>query len=202
VARVPVARGDAAPAVSDVPLAPFYRTHRRRYSVYFDVLTPAQFEERGAAIAAERERVRRLESATVAFVQPGEMQPERDFNYRSDPEDRGPIRREAGRANRGGPGWFSFDLPVDANAEMAVIVTHLNDLGLRPASGNFEVLVDGTTVGRFEARPDAVGFWDAQYALPAAVTRGKSKVTVKFQAAPNGRIAPVFGVRTVRAREL
>lgn len=43
VARVP---GQATPA-ADVMLGPFYRTHRRRYSVYFDVLTPAEFEAKG-----------------------------------------------------------------------------------------------------------------------------------------------------------
>src|SRR5215831_6190650 len=45
-----VARTPAQPSNSmDVPLAPFYRTHRRSYSVYFDVLTPKDFEERAAA---------------------------------------------------------------------------------------------------------------------------------------------------------
>jgi len=29
--------------------------------------------------------------------------------------------------------------------------------------------------------------------------QGKKKVTVRFQASANGRIAPVFGVRTIRA---
>ena len=32
-----------APA-PDVTLTPFYRTHGRTYSVYFDVLTPTEFE--------------------------------------------------------------------------------------------------------------------------------------------------------------
>jgi DUF1680 family protein len=42
-----VARSPARPSNPiDVPLAPFYRTHRRNYSVYFDVLTPKDFEER------------------------------------------------------------------------------------------------------------------------------------------------------------
>src|SRR5262249_24025158 len=45
-----VARVFARPSnPMDVPLAPFYRTHRRTYSVYFDVLTPKDFEERATA---------------------------------------------------------------------------------------------------------------------------------------------------------
>jgi hypothetical protein len=57
--------------VEDVSLTPFYRTHERTYSVYFDVVTPSEFDARVAALAAERERIRRLEAATVAYVRPG-----------------------------------------------------------------------------------------------------------------------------------
>lgn len=194
-----VARVPAQPsAPSDVSLTPFYRTHRRRYSIYHDVLTPAEFDAKSAELAAERERVRKLEAATLGFVQPGEMQPERDFNYQSDPAERA-VQRAAGRANRGGPGWFSFDMPVDGSGAIAIVVTYLNDLGLPPASGKFEILVDGTSIARFEPNATATGFYDARYAVPADVARGKSKITVRFQSAPDGRIAPVFGVRTVRA---
>jgi DUF1680 family protein len=193
VARVP---GETAPG-RDVALTPFYRTHGRRYSIYFDVLTPAEFDAKSSEVVAERERVRRLEAATVGFVQPGEPS-EREFNYQSDPGDR-QIQRAAGRSGRGGPGWFSFDLPVDSAAEIAVVVTYLNDLGLPPANGDFEILVDGTRIARFEPNATATGFYDARYAVPSELVRGKSKVTVRLQAAPNGRIATVFGVRTIRA---
>ena len=98
-----------------------------------------------------------------------------------------------------GTGWFSFDLPVDGAADIAIVVTYLNDLGLPPASGNFEIIVDGTSIARFEPNASAVGFYDARYAVPADLVRGKSKVAVRFQAAATGRIAPVFGVRTIRA---
>jgi hypothetical protein len=195
-----VARMPAQPAPpGDVTLTPFYRTHRRTYSVYFDVITPAEFDAKVAAVAEQRERARRLEAATVGFVQPGDMQPERDSNYQSDPTDR-PVQRTNGRASRAGAGWFSFDLSVDSATEMAVVVTYLNELGLPPATGNFEIFVDGKSIGKFAANRDGVGFYDVQYAVPADLVRGKAKVTVKFQAVGNGRIAPVFGVRTIRAK--
>jgi DUF1680 family protein len=44
VARV---AGSSAPA-DDVTLTPFHRTHRRRYSIYFDIVTPAEFDKRPA----------------------------------------------------------------------------------------------------------------------------------------------------------
>jgi hypothetical protein len=192
-----IAKNPANPsAPGDVPLAPFYRTQRRTYSIYFDVLTPAEFDGRAAAITADRERIKKLEAATVGFAQPGEMQPERDYNYQSDPADR-PVQRTNGRANRGGAGWFSFDLPVDPASPMALVVTYLNQPG-QPAAGNFQILIDGTPLARFEANPGAEGFFDKQYAVPAAQVAGKTKVTVKFEAATPGRIAPIFGVRMIR----
>jgi DUF1680 family protein len=49
-----VARTLAQPSnPMDVPLAPFYRTHRRNYSVYFDILTTKDFEERAASAKAK-----------------------------------------------------------------------------------------------------------------------------------------------------
>ncbi|MEZ5320269.1 MAG: DUF6805 domain-containing protein [Vicinamibacterales bacterium] len=162
------------------------------------MLTPGDFADREADIAAERARVRRLDAATVGFAQPGEMQPERDFNYQSDPGER-QVTRSGGRTGRGGPGWFSLDLPVDPASPMAVVVTYFNELGLAPANGRFQILVDGTAIGRFSPNADATGFYDAQYDVPAALVRGKTKVTVRFESAgPRGRIAPVFGVRMIR----
>src|SRR5689334_12162841 len=98
---------------TDVALTPFYRTHERTYSVYFDVITPSEFEARVAAVAAERERMRRMEAATVAYVRPGDQQTEANFGYKSEPADR-QVTNTNRRPGRGGPGWFSYDLAVDS----------------------------------------------------------------------------------------
>jgi DUF1680 family protein len=186
---------DAPPV--DVALAPFFRTHQRRYSVYMDFVTPDVFEERAAEVAAERERVRRLEDATVAFVRPGSRNSEGEFNYQSEP-DREPQRTE-GRTGRGGRGWFSYDLPVDATAPMTLLVTYWNRPEREPTDGEFVILVDNQTIARFEPNGAVENFWDAEYAIPAEVVRGKTRVTVRFQADQNGAIAPVYGVRMIRA---
>ena len=64
----------------EADLVPFYRLHRRIYAVYFDLFTPPEWERKKEEYAAVQERQRRLEQATVAYAQPGEMQPERDFS--------------------------------------------------------------------------------------------------------------------------
>jgi uncharacterized protein len=192
---------DTGAAAPDVSLKPFYRTDGRTYSVYFDVISQQELAARSASIAAAREHMRKLEAATVGSVQIGQQQAEHDANYQSDPANRPPTRND-GRTGRGGPGWFSYDLPVDPNAPTALVVTYFNDLGLPPSTGDFEVMVDGTSVAHFQPNSAATGFFETTYAVPSALTSGKSKVTVRFQANGKGRVAPVFGVRTIRANAM
>jgi hypothetical protein len=201
VARVVGGPEAQAASPADVPLAPFYRTHRRRYSVYFDVITPAEYDERCRAFTAEEERRRRLEAATVSVIRPGDEERERDFNYRSDPADRA-VQRTGSRTSRGGAGWFSYDVPVEPTSEMGLVVTYFNAAGVAPVTGDFEIAVEGQTIARFEPNRAATGYWDARYAIPATLVGGKARVTVRFQAAASGRIVPVFSVRVVRAAEL
>jgi hypothetical protein len=188
--------GDASPA-GDLVLTPFYRTHRRNYSLYFDLLTPAGFSERGAALVAARETAARLDAATVGRVQPGDPQSEREHDYRSEPSDRA-AGRTNGRTSRAGTGWFSFDIPVDASAPMALIVTYFNDPGLPAPVGDFAILVDGVNAAHYTPDQAASGFHQVEYVVPAALTQGKEKVTVRFESGAGGRIVPVFGIRTVR----
>jgi DUF1680 family protein len=180
-----------------VTLTPFYRTHRKTYSVYFDVVTQAELDARIANANAEREAMRRMEAATVGLVQAGNDQSEKEFNYQTDKAER-PVIRTNGRMGRGGAGWFSYDLPVDASGQMQLVVTYFNEVGLPPARGDFQILVEGTPIAAFTPNETASGFFDTHYAIPSNLTVGKSKVTVKFQAAPAGRFAPVYAVRTVR----
>lgn len=191
-------RTDGVGRQQDVELVPFYRLHRRTYSIYFDLFTPKEWEKKAAELLAARERQRKLEAATIAFVQPGEMQPERDFNQQG--EETQPVRT-AGRPGRSARKWFSFDLPVDTTQPLKLIATYH---GEERASRTFEILLDGVRIGeqRIERhRPGSPtkSFFDVEYVIPAELVRGKQKVTVRFQATGGNEIAGVFGVRMVRA---
>jgi len=197
-----VARHIARPNESggNLPLTPFYRTHGRTYSVYFDVLTEPELQARVAADAAERARADRLEHATIAFVQPGVAADEQRFQYRTDPASR-PLVHTGKRTGRGGSGWFSFELPVEASGAQSIVVTYHNDLGL-PVLSQFEIQADETPIGEYEPNRLATGFWDATYPLPPKVIAGKNKITVRFVAGENNRIVPVYGIRIIRARDV
>ncbi|MBN2183327.1 MAG: glycoside hydrolase family 127 protein [Sedimentisphaerales bacterium] len=179
--------------LTDVAFAPFYRTHRRTYGIYWELVTSAQWQERLKTITPE-ERQRRLEAATVGHAQPGEMQAERDFNYQSSIERA--VERIGTRGGRGGTGWFSFDLPVESTGPMTLIVTYHSD---EQQGAEFDVLVDGIRIGSQPAESSTSGFFDVEYSISPRTVRGKEKVTVRFEAADGNQIATVFGIRMIRA---
>jgi DUF1680 family protein len=178
----------------DIDFVPFYRLHRRTYAIYWDLFTPQEWERKSAEFAAEQERQARLARATVAFAQPGEMQPERDFNMQGDQTS---PERVMGRPGRRGSKWFSFDLPVEPSHPMTLVATYYADEWRKRT---FEILVDGQRVGEqvIEQR-GAPRFFDVQYAIPAKLVEGKQKVTVRFQASQGNEIGAVFGLRMIRA---
>ena len=171
---------------------------RRRYAIYWDVFTPAEWANKSAAYQAEEESVKKLEAATIGFAQPGQMQSERDFAEKD--EDSSPVQLQ-GRYGRQGNSWFSYELPVDPASPAILIVTYSNDA--RGRKGGFDVLVDGTKIGEqtMERRtPEQdVHFFDVKYSLPLELVKGKQKVTVRFQAREGDAIPGVFGIRSVRA---
>jgi hypothetical protein len=187
----------------DIHFAPLYQLPRRKYAVYWDVFTPDEWTKHLAESKAEEEkqhlRQSKLEAATIAVVQPGETQSDRDFHEQG--EDTAPLLWQ-GRHGRGGKGWFSFDLPVVTSQPVALYVTYG---GNRWQESTVDILVEGKNIGHhveLNVSPDREKtFVDASYVIPAELIAGKSKVTVRFQAADGSEIGGIFGVRTVRADE-
>jgi DUF1680 family protein len=180
----------------DIEFAPLYELPRRRYAVYWDVFTPDEWDKRSAEYKAEQDKQQKLQAATIAFAQPGEMQSERDFNEQG--EDSAPVlwRNRHGRA---GKGWFSFDLPVENSKPIALWVTYGGEARRK---STFDILIDGKKIGDYTAPPRSpeqdANFVDANYVIPPELLAEKHKVTVRFQATDGNEIRGVFGVRTVR----
>ena len=187
---------DATDRVRDVELVPFYRLHRRTYSTYWDLFTPGEWEAKKAEYAAEAERLRRLEAATVAYLEPGEAGFERRFNHQA---GEGVVpQRIMGRPGRRGRSWFSYDVPVDPAHPMILIATYYSG-DRRGMPADFEIQVDGRRVAAEQMRLTAPQrFFDVEYPVPQELVRGRSKVTVRFQSREQSQIATVFALRMIR----
>jgi DUF1680 family protein len=193
-------RAWSAGGEKEIELLSFYLLQRRTYAVYFDLFTPAEWEAKKAEYAAERERQRRLQEATVAFFQPGEMQPERDFNFQSEGAEFDETNRIQGRAFRYTRKWMSCDMPVEAGKPLALVVTYFQDEWRKRT---FDILVDGEKIAeQVVERGGVPHFFDVQYVIPAKMLTGKKKIIVRFQANSEYGTAAVFGVRLIRAAAL
>jgi len=180
----------------DVELVPFYRLHRRLYTVYWDILSPQSWDKRAAAMKAAEEAQRRLEAATVGFAQPGQMQTERDFNMQGGKTSPAQLQ---GRYGRRAADWFSFDLPVDPAGPLVLIVTYNRD---ESAGRAFAILVDGRKIGEQtiarRSPQEKEGFFDVETPIPADAVAGKSKITVRFEGIEGKETGAVYGIRVVR----
>ena len=184
----------------DVEFAPFYRLHRRTYAVYWDLFTPDEWTAQRRVYATEAERRRRLEAATVAYLEPGEVVFEREFNYQGGPD--ATTARIEGRPGRRARSWFSYDVPVSRDQPTTLIVTYYSD-DRRGTPAAFEIQVDGGRVAHQElGLTDPPRFFEVEYPIPIELVRGKDTVTLRFQAVEGGQIATVFGVRVIRADAL
>jgi hypothetical protein len=184
--------------VQEVSLIPFYRLHRRTYEIYFDVYNSDAWKTKLAEVAAQRERQRKLEAATISFIQPGDAEKEKQFNQQGEEST---LDRSRGQAGRRGKKWFSFDLPVESDRPVAVVATYFSEeWGKR----TFEILADGQAIGEQTIERSPIGgatgsFFDVEYKIPEELVKGKKKVTVRFQATGNNEVAAVYGVRLIRA---
>jgi len=188
---------NAADSPHEVDLVPFYRLHRRRYAIYWDLFTPEEWAAQRKVYTAEAERVRRLEAATVAYLEPGEAVFERQYDYRAGAG--ATADRVEGRPGRRSRTWFSYDVPVDPDHPMTLIATyHSGDRRGMPAA--FQLMIDGQMLRDQDLRlTDPPRFFDIEYPVPAEYTRGKTRVTLRLEARDGGQIATVFGLRLVRA---
>ena len=127
----------------DVVLKPFYKTHERRYTVYWDLFDEEGWTEREQEYKANIERQKKIEEMTIDFVQLGEMQPERDHNFDGERTSAREFRGKRMRSSRNG--WFSVDMDVFKGQPMALVVEYWGGF---PGSKTFDILVDGELQSR------------------------------------------------------
>ncbi|HEX9047364.1 MAG TPA: beta-L-arabinofuranosidase domain-containing protein [Verrucomicrobiae bacterium] len=180
----------------DVTLIPFYELHHQRYSVYWKLISEADWPTQAAQIAADEARRIAEEARVVDVVRPGEPQSETDHKMQMNDSQNGDY---FGRKWRHAAGWFSYEMKVVPDQSQDLVVTFFGgDAGAR----EFDVLVDDKVVGTEKLDNNRPGqFFDAVFPLTPELTQGKSAVHVKFAAHPGNLAGGVYGVRILRAKK-
>lgn len=180
----------------DVTLTPFYRICDRSYTVYWDVFTPESWAAAEADYKRIMEQKQWLERCTIDYVQPGEMQPERDHHFQGDSSTRvGMLNRRTFRM-AGQGGWFSFELKVKPESDTMLVITYT--AAQEMPNCDFDVFVNDVLLTEAqEGLKEEDKFYNVNYSLPPAALAGADKATIAFKAKEGARVRRVFGLRTV-----
>ncbi|MDA3878988.1 MAG: glycoside hydrolase family 127 protein [Prolixibacteraceae bacterium] len=179
----------------DVELKPFYRTHDLHYTIFWDTYSDEEWKQFQEEYEAEKKRKRELEQKTIDLFRIGEMQPERDHNFKDEKswvnEYKSKKYREADRS-----GWFSFEMSVVNDEPIALVCEYW---GGYSGSKTFDIMVENEVIATENISNKAPGkFIDVHYDIPAKLINNKSKIEVKFVPLKGHRAGPVFTVRTIR----
>ncbi len=179
----------------DVVLKPFYETNECHYSIFWDTYNSEEWDKYQAEYQTEQKKKKEMDSKTVDLFRIGEMQPEREHNFRDEKswvvEYKSRKAREADRE-----GWFSFDMKIVKGQQTALAVEYW---GGYTGSKTFDILVNDQLIATQNISNTAPGkFIDIVYTIPETLTAGKDKVAVKFVGHVGHRAGPVFQVRTIK----
>jgi hypothetical protein len=182
----------------DVTLTALYLLHHERYTVYWDALTPAQWQQRQAELEAAAKRERELAARTVDRVVIGDPQSEAAHKLAGQTTNSGSFHGRAWRDAHNG-GWFSFVLQVPDGQPAELVCSYWgSDRGGR----KFDILADGQCLATQELNNNRPGeFFDVVYPLPPELTKGKTNVTVRLQAHPANIAGGLFDLRLLRSEK-
>ena len=174
---------------ADLTFVPFYSQYERRSAGYFKRFSDEQWKVEQAAYLAEQEHLKDIAARSVDVMHLGEMQPERDHNLVSQTSYPVVYRGRQGRDARAG-GYFEFTLKTKPGP-LVLMATYWGD----ERGNTFDILVDDALLTSQQLKNNKPGkFFEVEYPIPEALTKGKSSIRVKF--VPHGRstAGPVFGV--------
>jgi DUF1680 family protein len=175
-------------------LLPFYEMHDRRYSVYWDIFNEKEWDEHQNELKAKLQQQKELEEKTYDFFQPGEMQSEREHNFKGERIRAVEYKHRNGRvADRGG--WLSYTIKVDPEKTMILVIYYW---GGYTGSKTFDILVDNKKIATENISGKKDGeFMNVQYHIPDELTKNKKSITVKYSPHVGHRAGPFFGARTI-----
>lgn len=123
----------------------------------------------------------------------GNDQSEHEHGFQGENSTAGNFEGKRWREARNG--WFSYELKVAPDKPVILVCTYRGSEG---RSRVFDVLVNGEKVATQTLEDHPVELFDFEYPLPEKLTRGKDRITVKFQAHADATAGSVFDVRAVQ----
>lgn len=192
----------------DIVFKPFYQVFDERYAVYFDFFTEQSWKENEKKYREELASEELLKSKTVDHLRLGEMQPERDHNFK---DKNSFVSTYMGRKYRGTwhNGSFEFNLKIDPSVDQQLICTFNGNNQSPPQAYNrgviqygYELLVDDNLLISLNNIPEMGddAFFDRKIDIPANIIKGKSTVKIKIRALKDHMVPRIFDCKVIKSR--
>lgn len=184
----------AAARPHDVKLVPFYKAFDQRYTVYFKVFSPAEWEKHKAGLALAAARRKDIQSRSFDSVDVSDAKSEDDHGMKGESTNETFFEGRRGRDARAG--WFSYALAVPPDTPVSLIGTFRGSEGRRRV---FDVLVDGEKIATHTLEYHPAELLDLEFPVPETLTRGKQRITVRFTAHADAATGGLFELRVLPA---
>ena len=179
---------------NDATLIPLYKTFEPRYTVYWTVYNPTEYDAHKAELAAAAAKHSDIEARTIDRVDVNDDASERAHAYAGEATGEGYVEsrrwRDAGRN-----GFIAYRLKVQPGKPVAVVCTYRGGEGQRRS---FDVLIEDVKVASESLVYHPAELIDREYEVPAKLLEGgKQTITVRLVPQPNARTGGLVEVRTV-----
>lgn len=185
----------------DVTLYPFYNMHDKRYTIFWDIFTLQEWNEKKKEYERIQQEKLEIEARTVDFVQPGEQQPEVDHNLQFERSNAGRRHRGLGSRSAFDGGWFSYDLKIIPDEHLILRISYMGDR----SETIFDIVVDNKKIAEQKLekmeRDQKRVLFDVDYKLSKELVNSREKITVKFAARKDQRTGSVYGIRILKEEE-
>jgi DUF1680 family protein len=183
-------RGLARP--HEVTLVPFYRIVDQRYTVYWSVSSPAEWDRRQAELSRTEARRKDFERRTIDLVQVDDAQSESSHALHYEGASVGYF--EGRRTREARNGWFSYELKVEGDRPMTLVCAYRGSEGRRRT---FDIVVDGQKVATETLEYHPTEQLDREYEIPEALTKGRQRISVRLQSEPETTAGALLDMRIV-----
>ncbi len=142
--------------------------------------------------ATQKQRAQRI----IDNVAIGDEAAESKHNLQGEQTNSGAYGGKVWRDARRG-GWFSYDLKALPDQPVVLMCTYWGSDVRR----TFDILVEEEKIATQTLSGKQPGkFYEVEYEIPAELTRGKEKVTVKFVCPPRSVAGGIFGCATLKGK--
>ena len=179
----------------DITLIPFYKAHDERYSVYWNVYSPAEWKIRSVEIKKEKENIKKIQEASIDFVHPGITEQETSHNYKGEKTGTGEEDHTTWR-DAYDSGWMSYILKISPDKPVNLVCKYWGGIN---KVRSFDIFVDDNKIATQKLLNDKPGrFFFVTYPIDKKLTTGKGEITVKFSAGKKEIAGGVFGIWTTK----